>query len=1029
MNLGKLKSESVYEAFLSLEKILKRDEYTYSEKLRILEEMKRECDISLLGVIILNNRKQIRSDFFWNDSEINNTTIKKFLYNNLLELFERSIKEGKYITLENDEKICKIKNTFLNNFLFLPVKNIQEGFCIGGILVGKKKERGDWKEKEIEIFKTFALVMEMFYTNKYRYDEFFTQSWIFNEILDNMNVNLYVTDIKNDKILYMNKKMKESYNLDEPEGKICWQVLQKGMEKRCNFCPVPKLLEKKDEKSSIVWRENGTITGKIYENYDSLIKWTDGSIVHFQESTDITDTVILKKNVIQDILCDKALNWRAGKVEMAKAIQEAKKNKKNFVVASIDIDDLKIINERYGHIEGDKVIIETIKIIKNSLAEKEFIFRLEGDNFIVVFENRTEKEAIKLLYECIDKLKIKKKELKKEFDFSFCFGTVEIYPGEEIFENDIIARADKKLYFQKLKYHKNKIDSYMDKSSVNIDEKDFIYNKDLLYEALVMSTDDFIYICNMKTGRFKYTPAMVEMFNLPSEIIQNPIFIWKNIVHEDDWEKFYQSNMEIGEGQTDYHLVEFRAKNKDGEYIWLKCRGHLMRDEVGEPSIFAGIMTLLGKQNKIDILTRLLNINEFSKSFEEKIKDYSVETIGMMILGIDDFKQVNEMYDRELGDSVLKMTSQIIQSSLPRNALAYRLDGDQFGILVENTNSQELQNIYNNIKTKLSRQQLLEKSKIFVTISAGCSLYPQDGNKYQELYKYTDYSLQYAKKSGKDKIVFFSNDILEHKSRFLEILRHIRESIENGFEGFEVFYQPQVFCSGTNLKGVEALLRWKCKKFGSISPIEFIPILEESGLIIPVGKWVLREAVKACKEMLEYNKDITVSVNCSFIQLLDENYLDDVKTIIAEEKVPPSNIVLELTESCIIKSIETLHEMYSQMKEIGIKTAMDDFGTGYSSLGILKQVPANIVKIDRAFVKDIINSRFDITFIEFITRICHSVGIKVCLEGIETKEEFDLVSNLEIDYIQGYYFGKPQPKKSIFENYLIEKTEAHRSSL
>ena len=123
------------------------------------------------------------------------------------------------------------------------------------------------------------------------------------------------------------------------------------------------------------------------------------------------------------------------------------------------------------------------------------------------------------------------------------------------------------------------------------------------------------------------------------------------------------------------------------------------------------------------------------------------------------------------------------------------------------------------------------------------------------------------------------------------------------------------------------------------------------------------------------------------------------------------------------------YEMYSQMKEIGIKTAMDDFGTGYSSLGILKQVPANIVKIDRAFVKDIINSRFDITFIEFITRICHSVGIKVCLEGIETKEEFDLVSNLEIDYIQGYYFGKPQPKKSIFENYLIEKTEAHRSSL
>lgn len=1027
MNLGKLKTENIYEAFLSLEKMLKHDEYTYSEKLKMLEELKKKCDISLLGVIILNSKKQIRSDFFWNNSEINNVTIKKFLYNNLFELFKESIKEGKYIDLENNEKLYKIKNTFQDNFIFLPVKNIQEDFCIGGILVGKRKEKGIWNEEEIKSLETFALVMEMFYTNKYRYDEFFTQSWIFNEILDNMNVNLYVTDIKNDKILFMNKKMKESYNIDEPEGKICWQILQKGMEKRCDFCPVPKLLEKKEEKSSIVWRENGAITGKTYENYDSLIRWTDGSIVHFQESTDITDTVALKKNVLQDILCDEALNWRAGKIEMAKAIQEAKKSKKSFVIASVDIDDLKMINEKYGHIEGDKVIIETIKTIKNYLTEREFIFRLEGDNFIVVFENRTEKDVIKLLFGCIDNLKIKKRELKKEFDFSFCFGTVETYPDEDIFENDIIARADKKLYFQKLKYHKNKIDNSGDGNNKKpfVNEKDFIYNKDLLYEALVMSTDDFIYICNMKTGRFKYTSAMVEMFNLPSEIVQNPIFIWKNIVHEDDWEKFYQSNMEIGQDQTDYHLVEFRAKNKDGEYVWLRCRGHLMRDEVGEPSIFAGIMTLLGKQNKIDIITRLLNINEFSKSFEEKIKDYSVETIGMMILGIDDFKQVNEMYDREFGDGVLKMTAQIIQSSLPRNALAYRLDGDQFGILAENTDSHELQNIYDNIKTKFSRQQLLEKSKIFVTISAGCSLYPQDGNKYQELYKYTDYSLQYAKKSGKDKIVFFSNEILEHKSRFLEILRHIRESIENGFEGFEVVYQPQVFCKTANLKGVEALLRWKCEKFGSVSPVEFIPILEESGLIIPVGKWVLKEAVKVCKEMLEHNKDITVSVNCSFIQLLDENFLNDVKTIITEEGVPPSNIILELTESCIIKSIETLHEIYFQMKEIGIKTAMDDFGTGYSSLGILKQVPANIVKIDRAFVKDIVKSRFDITFIEFITRICHSVDIKVCLEGIETKEEFELVSNLEIDYIQGYYFGKPQTKNSIFKNFLTEEIEVY----
>ena len=343
MNLGNLKTESVYKAFLNLGKMLKKDEYAYSEKLKMLEDLKKECDISLLNVIILNERKEIRSDFFWNDCDINNTTMKKFLYNNLFKLFEESMKAKEYLFLDSNEKIYKIKNTTQNSFMFLPVKNIQEDFCIGGILVGRKKENGNWTKEETTLLKTFSLIMEIYYTSKLKYDKFFIQSWIFNEILDNMNTNLYVTDIKNDKILFMNKKMKESYNIAEPEGEKCWKILQKGMSKRCDFCPIPKLLEKKDEQSSMIWRENGAITGKTYENYDSLIRWIDGSIVHFQESTDITDTIALKQNVIQDILCNDALNWRAGKVEMAKSIQEAKKNKKSLVVASVDMDDLKMM--------------------------------------------------------------------------------------------------------------------------------------------------------------------------------------------------------------------------------------------------------------------------------------------------------------------------------------------------------------------------------------------------------------------------------------------------------------------------------------------------------------------------------------------------------------------------------------------------------------------------------------------------------------------------------------------------------------
>ena len=148
MNLGNLKTESVYKAFLNLGKMLKKDEYAYSEKLKMLEDLKKECDISLLNVIILNERKEIRSDFFWNDCDINNTTMKKFLYNNLFKLFEESMKAKEYLFLDSNEKIYKIKNTAQNSFMFLPVKNIQEDFCIGGILVGRKKENGNWTKEE-----------------------------------------------------------------------------------------------------------------------------------------------------------------------------------------------------------------------------------------------------------------------------------------------------------------------------------------------------------------------------------------------------------------------------------------------------------------------------------------------------------------------------------------------------------------------------------------------------------------------------------------------------------------------------------------------------------------------------------------------------------------------------------------------------------------------------------------------------------------------------------------------------------------
>lgn len=686
-------------------------------------------------------------------------------------------------------------------------------------------------------------------------------------ILNQLQINIYITDIHTDKIIFMNENMKKEYNISAPEGKVCWEVLYTEKNAPCSFCKVLELLKNNKKGTLIKWYEKCNKLNQVFENYDSLISWQDGTVVHIHQSIDITNS--------------KSLNEQ-GKVE-----------------------------EFYQ--------------ISNNKEERDY---LEDFN-----------------------------ALRSKFD----------------------------------------------------------YDSTLLYDALIRGTDEYIYICNMKTGVFRYSPSQVELFDLPGEIVESPIIYWKSIVHPEDWDRFYKSNMEIGKNNMDYHSVEFRAKNRSGEYIWLRCRGQLMRDEFGEPSIFAGIMTQLGKQNKIDPLTQLLNYYEFMSVFEDKLSNPMIEKLCIVLLNIDDFKNVNEMYDRDFGDNIIKTLAQSIQSILPGNAELYKLDGDELGILVDNVEEKEIQLLYEQIQNLIIHLHLWRKYGLNITISAGCVIYPKHGDTVKELSKYASYSLQYAKDHGKNRIVFFSEKILKNKMYSVAMMWELKASINDNFRGFSLRFQPQVDTQSHNIIGVEVLLRWTNSEGKAISPLEFIPILEENDMINTVGAWVLRMALRTCGEWIVDYPFFTVSVNISAVQILEDTFIEDIIKIIDEENFPYKNLVLELTESHTVQNMSILQYKFKVLQELGIRIAMDDFGTGYSSLEVLKFAPIDIVKIDRVFVKDILKSKFDATFIHFIVAICHDVGIKVCLEGVETREEYDLVKQMQPDYIQGYFFGKPQIASEILD--------------
>lgn len=849
------------------------------------------------------------------------------------------------------------------------------------------------------------------------------QDFAFRSLMDGLNANLFITDIETYEILYMNRGMKKLMGQREPEGKICYQVLQKGMDGPCPFCPIEELKEKRASDPDYVcaWEEKNLLTGRIYENYDSLIRWTDGRLVHMQNSLDITDYKNLSREASLDELTG-VFNRREGKIRMRYLISKAKAEGVSLIAAMIDVNDLKSVNDSYGHGEGDKMLQYIALLCRERLDGNDIMCRLSGDEFVIVYYGKTLKESEAVMKQILSDLEQRRQEFGIVFHPSFSYGLEECSPEDSRSVNDVISRADENMYAMKRQYHIDEAKKHLNCPEEKLQEAiaAFDYDKAHLYEALAKSTDDYVYVGNMKTGTFRYSQNMVEEFDLPGQIVPNAAAFWADKIHPHDSQAFLESNQEVADGRTENHNVEYRARNRFGEWVWLRCRGHMVRDEEGCPNLFAGIIANLGKKKRIDHTTGLYNKYEFENEVNRQIRQFPNMPFCMIQMGIDNFKNINNLYNRVFGDEVIRILSHKIADILPGNAGLYRMDGDEFCILLKTDLTEDVMEIYHRIYHLCQYQQEFNGKKYFCTVSAGGSFYPKDASDYLTLLKFSGYSMEYSKNQGKNRITFFSDEILNKKKRDLELLELLREDIEHGFMHFRPYYQPQVLAQTGQVMGAEALLRWSCDKYGEVTPVEFIPLLERSNLILGAGMWIFKQAVKQCKEWLKVIPNFVMSVNLSYLQVLENDFVEEIGNVIRESGVPFQNIVMELTENYLIQEQERVNETFQALQGMGIAVAMDDFGTGYSSLGVLKNTPVNLVKIDQTFVREITNS-FDAIFIRFIVELCHDVGKKVCLEGVETEEEYQIIKGIGLEYIQGFYFGRPVTAEVFAKKYLEQK--------
>ena len=528
------------------------------------------------------------------------------------------------------------------------------------------------------------------------------------------------------------------------------------------------------------------------------------------------------------------------------------------------------------------------------------------------------------------------------------------------------------------------------------------------------SIEDYLFVFDVKEQQFYFSSCIWEKYPLPFIDISFGIEDWISVIDIRDRSKVEQNLEEIKRGETDQVAMEYRMIDRKGISVWVNCVGKCVSYDDGKPSIIVGSISENVVSKKIDQLTGLQNQTVLEKSFQEILQ--KGESGYFLILGIDDFKNVNDKYGRKFGDEQLKKLAEIIDKNLEYDSRLYRLDGDKFGVNLVGYSKESAKAFYDRIKTEFSIQT-------YSNVSAGAVSYPTDVNNYHNLYQYAEDALNQSKQQGKNKLSFFSIDIYKGHLFFIDLKEEILESIKNDFEGFYIYYQPVVKNENGMLIKAEALMRWRSKQYGEISPVVFIPILEQTGLILEAGKWILEKAMKQCHEWRQYLPNFRMNINLSYIQLKDKRLMETIFYALDKANIPGSAIILEVTESIQLQDYSYFNLLFYQLSKKGIQISIDDFGTGYSSLGYLKELRVDEIKIDRCFVKSIQEGGYNSHLIKNMIELAHSVNIRVCVEGVETIEERTVLQKLCPDVIQGYYFGKPETPDVFYEKFITKAKE------
>lgn len=548
------------------------------------------------------------------------------------------------------------------------------------------------------------------------------------------------------------------------------------------------------------------------------------------------------------------------------------------------------------------------------------------------------------------------------------------------------------------------------------------------YRLITENSTDLVSTID-REGNFMYvSPSHQIYLGYDLEKLESSNLI--SFIHEEDQKRVLASIQRVfDEGRTAASLIELRIRRKNGTYMEAEARlSPIINKETNIASVVFVMRNISSRkkdQQKMyrltyhDSLTHLPNRRYFMKELQRAVNQAknNRSRLGIIHLDIDRLKYINDSSGHEVGDMILLEVANRIRQTIRESDTVARIGGDEFAILVPNiSGKQEMEKLAKQMNHRLQDAIEVERYAYHLSCSIGISLFPDNGRTPDELLRHANMAMHTAKEQGRRGYLFFHPDMEKRSLERILIENELKKAIEN--EQFYLEYQPKIHLASGKLIGMEALVRWDHTELGKIAPNKFIFVAEETGLIHLLGEWVLKES---CRQNKAWQKagypPLKISVNLSPPQL-HENLVEKVESILQETGLAPQWLELEVTES-VFALVENVESVLESLRQLGVTISIDDFGTGYSSFSYIKYLPIDALKIDRSFVRDIADNRESRTIVEAILSITKALNLNVIAEGIETKEQLDVLTVIGCQEGQGYFFSMPLSSKD-FQRYMEE---------